>query len=151
MIRMMELEDILDVMDLYELLHQESDWARWEMSEEKTYDVLRNCVESPDMWGMVAEFDGVIGGFMIGYATEHWLSPDKFAGDLTLYLATEYRGSSAAIKMLKAFEKWAFEEQEVKYIDLGVSTGIHAEATAAMYGRLGYENQGISMRKLSYV
>lgn len=99
---------------------------------------------------LVAESNGEVVGMMAGFALEHFFSTDITASDVVVYVVPEARGTSAAARLIRAFEQWAVDKGASE-IMLGVSTEVHSERTAAFYGRLGYPHSGhVVLKRLRY-
>jgi GNAT superfamily N-acetyltransferase len=77
-------------------------------------------------------------GFFAGIITEHYLSFDRCAQDIGVYVVPEHRGSTAFPRLIYAFEDWA-KQHGVTDLVLGVSTGILQDQTVCMYERMGYK------------
>jgi GNAT superfamily N-acetyltransferase len=58
-----------------------------------------------------------------------------------LYVRPRWRGSRAAILLIRALERWA-DEVGSKRVVLGVHTGLVTERTGRFYERLGYQHMG---------
>jgi GNAT superfamily N-acetyltransferase len=68
------------------------------------------------------------------------------SGDFALFMAPEFRGSSTAYRFVKEYVEWAKGKGvEDKNIGLGISTGVHTEATKRLYEKNGFEVTGLSM------
>lgn len=82
--------------------------------------------------------EGIIIGMIVAEAVPYMFSPsEKMIVDHLFYVAPEYRGSSAALRMFKDFERWAISIG-ANEISLGVSTGVDPERTDSFYKRMGY-------------
>ena len=99
----------------------------------------RNLIEIlTDRGGLfVAVKDGEIIGYFAGMVAEHFLSHDKVASDIGIFVMPEHRGSSAFLRLVRAFEEWAIREGASE-LTLGVSTQIQVDQTVRMFERLGY-------------
>lgn len=101
----------------------------------KAVELINRLVE---LGGLFVATDGdTIVGFFAGVVSEHFLSHDKCASDIGIYVLPEYRGTTAFPRLIYAFETWA-QEQGANELVLGVSTGVHPELTVRMYERMGY-------------
>lgn len=129
-------------------MHEESPRYRgMTFSEKKAIAMIDNYASWFSTGGaFVAELDGQRIGMIAGAVTEHFFTEDKFATDFVVYVKPEHRGSSAAVRLIKAFEEWA-TEQGVKEICLGVSTEVDPERTVCLYERLGYRMSSYSLLK----
>ena len=100
----------------------------------------------PDVFcALVGDERGYYGG-IIGIISTQFFSDDVCASDLGLFVLPEFRGGSAAIKLVKVYEDWAIANG-AKEISLSQSTGIAIEKTMALYEHLGYELTGFSAKK----
>jgi GNAT superfamily N-acetyltransferase len=95
---------------------------------------------------LLAEEREQIVGMILGGISEHFFGRGTVASELVVYVAPESRGGTAAMRMLKAFEDWAFSKGADEIV-LGVSTEVHAKRTAEFYQRLGYEMSGYTCIK----
>lgn len=140
--------DIPAIVELGRSLRDESPrYAPCNYSEDKIAKVLAHLVKNPTTGcALVARKNGKMVGFFLGFVSEHWFGTSKFAGDLSVFVAPEHRGSSLFIKMLRRFEDWAWST-DIEEIVLAVSTGIDPAVTVAMYERLGYTHYGASCVK----
>jgi len=75
----------------------------------------------------LAEQDGVIIGMIGGLASEHLFTQQKTAYAICHYVHPLSRGTSAGVRLIKAFEKWAFEIAQVNATILCPSTGIEMD------------------------
>lgn len=75
-----------------------------------------------------------------------WYSPDIRACELLLYVLPEKRKTSAALRLIKAWESLA-RGRGAKAMSVGSSTGYRTETVMKLYERQGYAPSGVSMRK----
>jgi len=147
MIRPVEYEDLEDCVNLGYLMHQESHYRFLDYSPTKIANLIERSKTNPDsICVFVAEKNGEIIGFFVGLKTEYWFGSDSMTCDLALYVKSDYRGCSAAPRMLKAYETWA-EGLDVKEINVGTSTDINSERTIGLYKKLGYSTASYGFRK----
>lgn len=116
--------------------HEESNYRELEYSPEKCYQLgLRAIKDDNELW-LIAEEDEPAG--MLGA----WCRPPIFskecvASDHLVYVSPRYRGSSAFIKLVRAYVRWA--KKRAKLIFLATSTGYETEK---LYTRLGFIKRG---------
>lgn len=147
-IRPVEPRDLELVLPLAKAMRDESPrYQRRRWSEDKVRMLVEYFASGPHGGAFVADEDGQIVGMVAGGAAEDFFGPDMFGADLVLYVTPEKRGSSAAMRLVRAFETWCFANPAVTEITLGVSTGVHAEATVRMYEKLGYRLIGYTLVK----
>jgi GNAT superfamily N-acetyltransferase len=120
-------------------MHAESPRYRHRnFSDVKVRGIIEYFISGPTGGAFVVEEDGVLTGMIGGVPVEDFFGTDKYASDLVIYVLPEKRGSSVLLRLVRVFEKWCFVDQGVAEVILGISTGIHAEATVRVYERLGY-------------
>tara|TARA_R110002110_G_scaffold142015_6_gene330114 strand:- start:320 stop:787 length:468 start_codon:yes stop_codon:yes gene_type:complete len=85
-------------------------------------------------------------GIWAGSVHPLWYSDDLVASDIVFYVKKKSRGSSAAVKLLLAAEKWA-KNHNAKIFNIGLSSGIDTEKTICFFRKLNYCNQGTLMSK----
>lgn len=129
-------DDINVIVFLVAMMAGESPrYSKHGFSPEKADALARFLVKQRSLF--VAESLGEIIGFFAGLVTEQYLSHDKYATDIGVFVLPDHRGGSAFIRLVRAFENWAVEQGATELL-MGVSTGIHPEKTVRMYERLGY-------------
>jgi GNAT superfamily N-acetyltransferase len=96
--------------------------------------------------GLVEEVNGKLVGMFNAYLTKMIFNDSVIACDSILFVEKKHRGSSVAVKFLKAYEDWAKRVKAVT-VFMGVSTGIHEKRTVQLYKRLGYKPSGIVLSK----
>lgn len=86
--------------------------------------------------------EGKVIGMAAGQATPYMFNPKEcMITDYALYVLPEYRGTTAAIRLLKDFEAWG-KSQGANEMSLGVSTGIDTDKTHNFYTKMGYLYSG---------
>ena len=126
--------------------HQESRYRRYDLDFDKCRQLFEQQFVNGNIICFVAVKDEEIAGFGGFLVTPHFFGNDLVAGDFMVSVTPEHRGSSAAFRLLKAYEKWATSLNVVE-ITLGISTGINVAETSSLYERLGYQREAISFRK----
>jgi N-acetylglutamate synthase-like GNAT family acetyltransferase len=106
---------------------------------------IAKILEVPTAVVFVAEAKEVV-GFICGVLHDQFFTQQKFANDMALFVDPVHRGSSAAFRLIKAFENWA-KEKGVSHIWLGQSVGQNIDSTAEFYSRLGYTLAGVNTVK----
>lgn len=85
-------------------------------------------------------------GFIAGFTAQTFFGPTPYVADLTLYVATEYRGNGVAAALLAAWDAW-WPTTGARFSALGVSAGIHDERALALYAAAGYVQTGVTVSK----
>ena len=94
----------------------------------------------------LAEKDNKLIGFIAGITQKYFFSDRMKSTDMGFFVLPEYRGSSAAIRLVQAFEKWS-KDQGVEDICFGQTTAIDIEKTQRFYTHLGYKTVGFNTVK----
>lgn len=146
-IRVAHEADIGRLVQMGRAMQEESPrFSRLGYSASKVWNLFSHLIANDDATVIVAEADGVIVGMLMGYVSEQFFSHVLSASELVVYVTPECRGGRAALRMIQAFEMWAFE-RGAKEIQLGVSTEVDASRTSAFYERMGYAASGHTLVK----
>jgi GNAT superfamily N-acetyltransferase len=105
-----------------------------------------NLYKSSNTIGFLAIENNEIIGFISGILSEYFFSNTKRASDLGFFVLPKFRGSSAAIKLVKSLESWA-KEQGADDLYLGQTTAVEIDKTRQFYERLGYKTVGFNAVK----
>ena len=107
---------------------------------------ILHLVKNPNCVVFVAIEHNRIVGFISGIAHEYFFSNRKRVSDLGLFVSPEYRGSRAALKLVKSLETWA-KDIGVDHLHLGQTTAVDMDKTRQFYERLGYKTVGFNTVK----
>lgn len=131
------------MVELGRRMHDESPrYSRLEYSHEKVGRVCEHLITLEGGFAWVGERNGIIVGTMIGTCEEHWMSSDKVASELALFVESSARGAMLASRLITAFVNWA-EINGASVTFAGASTGIEPERTAQFYERFGFSRSGV--------
>lgn len=129
-------------------LHRESRFSDFPFSLKETSDFFHTCLESSDyVFFDLVEDDNLVVGFICGHIDGFFFNMDKLAIEDILYVVPDRRDGSISKILIKSFENWA-NSKSVRYVQLGVSTGINEGKIIAFYKRLGYYSCGQSVEKV---
>jgi GNAT superfamily N-acetyltransferase len=146
-IRSYEERDYPSLLLLGAYMHYESDFAQFEFNPDRVRQLEALVLTSLNHYCFVAENDkGIIGAFVGGVA-EFFFSHDKFGFDYLLYIRPEFRGSSAAYRLMLAAMTFC-KNAGAKQLRFGVSTGINPEEADRFYKKLGFQQSGILYTRL---
>lgn len=144
-IRAAQDNDTRQLIVLAALMTKESPrFGQHEFSVEKANSFINTLIQHGGLF--VAAKGEQIVGFFAGFVVEHFLSNLSYASDAGVYVLPEHRGGSAFLRLVKAFEAWAYE-RGAHEIQLGTSTGVEPEKTVRMYQRLGYTMNSYGLLK----
>lgn len=99
---------------------------------------LMSSLSSDDGIVLIARVDGKLTGYL--WATTHLMapwSPLTVASDLLFYVKPECRGTTVALRLVKAYKEWA-EELGCHEVRLSTASGINTERVGQFYERLGF-------------
>lgn len=141
-------EDVPIIFALAKKMYEESAYNEvCSFDDKKSLALIQSALDNPDYYFLrVAEKDGAIIGMYGGFVTDYYFSNDLMAADLLLYVDPNKRGGLAAVKLIQAFEDWAFAKG-AKEVCPASSTQIAPERTAQLYHLLGYEVVGNLFKK----
>lgn len=134
--------DHLQLLELGKDMHAESVYKDLDYDYTKLMEIGNHLDRKEDGWfGVRIKLGHEIVAFFIGYETPYFFSQDRIAQELLLYVKPQYRGSSYAIRLIKAFEKWA-KSIGVKKMLMSTSTKVKEEQTMRLFEKLGYTHAG---------
>lgn len=93
------------------------------------------CLVDPDRLCLVLDINGAACGVLAAQAGPHGFAPVRLASELMFWISPDHRGSSAALRMIDAYEAWARERgcHIAHLVGLG-----DAPAAGTLYARRGY-------------
>lgn len=102
--------------------------------------LLEEMVHSGLHTVIVTEEDGDIVGFLAGGVAPSFMNPlnSVVGAEMGWYVKPEYRGSSAGIRMMKAFEAWCKEAGATHVTMMHLETP-QSNKIASAYENLGYD------------
>lgn len=135
--------DIPAIVALGERMHAEApNFQGWAFDREKVAALVAGLINGGGC-ALVAELDGELCGGVLGMCTEHWFSRERVASDLALFVAPGRRGGSLAVRLVMGFKAWALA-MGAREVHMGVSTGVHPEATARLFEACGLRHTGLT-------
>lgn len=151
MIRPATPKDIHALVDLGRRMHDESPhYSRLKYSPVKVGIMIERLIELENGFVWVGDRDGDIVGALLGICDEHWMSSERVATEIALYVAQDYRGAILATRLLTEFMTFA-TYQRAKLTVVGASSGLDNERVAAFYERFGFERVSIGLERGPYV
>lgn len=144
-IRFAKQEDIPRMLFLGKLMHEESNYAEVPFEDGMCTSFFEIILNDPSYCVFLAERkDEVIGGF-IGCVSPFFFSTLRKTNDIALFVDPENRGAMAAVLLVKAYEQWAWQQDDVVQVNIGVTTGF--EKAGEFYEKMGYNRVGALYRK----
>lgn len=102
--------------------------------------------KNPNVRTFLAIRENKIIGFLAAVKSTYFFSTRKKISDIGFYVLPDFRGTSAAIKLIKALENWA-KENGITDISIGQTTAVEMEKTQQFYNKLGYKTVGYNTIK----
>lgn len=136
--------DLGNILAVCRAFHAESPThSRLPFDEPTVLKLVSAALDNPDWLASVVidEDRDCIAGMMLLYAMPVFFSKSTEVGDLTFYVAPDYRGSRAAFLMWKEAKAWA-QRKGAARMQIGVTTGINNDSAIGFFQRLGMEVSG---------
>ena len=140
MIEVAKLEDVARIVDLGEMLHQESTYRTIPYSRSKVATLMTKLIMA-DGVVFVSKKNGVIVGGIAGGVTEHWFSEEHVGFEYSFFLEPGARHGITAMRLMRAFSTWC-RMQGAKSLRMGITTGINYESTKRLYLSMGFKFDG---------
>lgn len=104
-----ERKDVEAILRLGNQMHAESRFRVYEMNPAKTRVSVEKIIDNPLAGCILLAEHGEAGvvGMLAGYVIDYFFSDALVAQDSYFYVHPDHRGSSAALKLLIAFRRWA--------------------------------------------
>ncbi|MFY3552929.1 GNAT family N-acetyltransferase [Achromobacter insolitus] len=130
--------DIDGLVELGRVMAAESPrWNRLAYSADRVRTTITSLMTMPEGLVLVARRDGLLAGGILAIAAPNWMSEELIAQELAFFILPQYRGSFTAARLICAMAAWS-KAKGARWIEAGVSTGVHTERTAGLYRRLGF-------------
>lgn len=135
-------EDFPAMIEMGRAMHEESEFRFLPFDEGKLVDLGREYVSDPYKLLLVCiDSEGRTVGMFAGYLSTYYFCNERLACELFWYVKPESRGTSAAVRMLKAFAYWA-QGNKAREMSVGISTGVGVDAFGRMLERMGFAFRG---------
>lgn len=148
LVREIEPADLPAALYLGRLMQAEAPaYQEYPFEDERFSAWFTLCLDNPDWLGLVAVDDvaGIIGFLAMGCAPMIFCSA-RTADDLAFYVHPEWRGSLAAVKLIRTMEAWASAKGAVQ-IRMGLTTGTNTAPAKRFLERFGYAQEGLVLVK----
>jgi GNAT superfamily N-acetyltransferase len=136
--------DLGSMLALANMMHKESPvYRELPLDEQKLIDLADTAILLPELATILVttDQDGAITGMLGATATTEFFGPSISTCDLFLYVPKEYRGSRAAMNLIRKYHKWAVSIGATR-INLGITTGVLIEGTGNLFQALGFKHSG---------
>ncbi len=136
--------DIAPLIRFGYLIHAESKFSTLSFDAEKVQQTLESIIGSKNGTHccFIAEnSEKQLVGVFIGCMEEYFFSRSLMAHSILIYVHPKWRGSSAAVKFIHAFRKWAMNREALE-VCIGVASGVTIGRTDRFLKRLGFSVTG---------
>jgi len=117
-----------------------------EFSEEVTRATYRDYLATAASTIFVAEHDGEVVAFLLATISTYRQSAGIFTTQEVLFVKPEYRGSRAAVLLMKELVRWS-KMLGAKEITGGNDNGFQSDRTARFLEHFGFKQVGNFMRR----
>jgi GNAT superfamily N-acetyltransferase len=142
-IRLATSSDITTILSMGIQMHAESRFKRYPMNPSRTQEAIETLLSNSTVGCiLLAEHPqaGIV-GMLAGYVTDYFFTDIRLAQDKWFYVIPEHRGSSAALKLLIAFRRWA-ENRQAKELCINMSVAIDQARFNKFMTHLGFQCAG---------
>ncbi len=140
-LRMATRDDLPALVVLGREMHGSSTYASMDFDVDILKSTLTALMDKSQFVVVAEDTNREICGAMVGAIAPSWFGRDTVANDLALFVTRDARGSSAAVRLMKAFVQWALMAG-ARQIRPGVTTG--DERAERLYERMGFARCGAS-------
>jgi len=134
--------DIDDIVEISRCHHSESIYQENPFDRRHFTEVVSQALVEPHRCvAMLALSEDRPIGYIYGELIRSIHTDDQVGKVQSWYVLPEYRGSSAAIKLIHAFKHW-LTSCRVSQLSVSVDSGIRMEQTDRFLKRLGFESTG---------
>ena len=132
-------DDFPRLVDLGEVMHAESRFARLDYSRGKVERLLHEVLYLPDTYCAFVAVHGeqVIGG-LIGICVERYFSTERVAQDLAIFIEPGKRGGLAGTRLIRRFRRWA-QERGATDLEIAINTGVQPMRSGRLLQACGLE------------
>ncbi len=145
-IRIRQAESDRDTETIVDLVRQaigESLFSRFDFAEDRVRQQVSQRIsqETVRSCELIAERNGAPIGVLTGMLSEYTFVSAKGASVTLLYVAPEGRGSLAAVKLLRGFQRWAVHHH-ASALSVHVTTNHKKDRTHLFLQRMGFRITG---------
>lgn len=142
-IRRARLIDWPQVLNLAQAMHAESRFCELQLNEKKLRKIFEDQINNPRVaCCLLAESsDGKVIGMLVGFVVELFFTDALVAQDRVFFVMPEFRGSSAAIRLLTGFRKWG-QNRGVQELNINMSVAVNMSRFERFMVHMGFTNCG---------
>ena len=143
-IRFAEQGDMAAILALAEEIFSYGRFATLTFDRDKVRQVVTHAIDNPAYFLALAETaDGELAGLHLANMEHFFFAKEPFAQSVTFFVRPNYRGSSAAPKLLATLRKWAAKRGAHELVvGTGESHGQDLEKTDRFLRKMGLKPTG---------
>lgn len=136
-------KDIPELISLGRDIYQESQQKGLGFSEIRLKNQLKACLQpnSKNYCVFVAERNGRIIGVFWGHIDQHFFSEALVATEYMFYVKPDFRGTSAALRLMHAYKTWA-KNRKAQEIMICMTIGVEPGKFDKFVQKLGFKYVG---------
>lgn len=146
MLRTLTDTDVPQLIELAREMHRTGVYADYPMDEARVAYIIGRLIEVPEALSIGYEINGQLVGAFLGEIVQDLWVDVQVAVDHAFYVREADRGSRAGVSLLRAFEKWA-HENEADVLRPVVYAGVDNQTVNSVLQRMGYESAGTVHKK----
>jgi hypothetical protein len=142
-VRLAEASEVETVLGLGLQMHAESRFSGLTINIQKTRISVEKLIANPltSCVLLAQSHDGATVGMLAGFVTDFFFSEALVAQDKVFFVLPAHRGSSAALKLLIAFRRWA-ENRKAVEICINMSVDIEQAQFDKFMTHMGFKSCG---------
>ena len=109
MIRDLTLDDVPRVLDLMQLMADESEYRVFGLHRDRTEYILNGVIGYPNVFAAGAEIDGELVSILIAEINDHMFFDGKVASEVIMYVNPDHRKGLHANRLVDRFCLWSEE------------------------------------------
>lgn len=139
MVRRATYDDVDAAVALGEQHHAESEQRWLPFVPERLAAYARQFIDDDDKLALVAvSAKGEVVGYMGAFLAPYIFCEEMQAADLMVFVTPEYRGSTAALRLIRAYAAWA-QSMGALEATLALRSNVNVERAGRFYQKLGFE------------
>ncbi|MDZ7748851.1 MAG: hypothetical protein U5K43_08355 [Halofilum sp. (in: g-proteobacteria)] len=137
-------DDVDALVELGKRMFERTRFGDLDFDHEKGRKVLLHAIDNPGyMLGVAVASDGPYAGLHLANMQQYFFCNDWMAQSVLYFVAPEYRGSSAAIRLLRLFWRWAEKRRACEItLGTGLAEGVSLARMDRFMRRAGLQQVG---------
>ena len=139
-IRFAKLGDVKAIMELGKAMMMESRFNVYNFNPDKTEKLIRHMLSRQPATDCILPAEnknGELVGMLAGYMVDFFFCDGNVVQDRVYYVLPDYRGTSAAFKLILAFRRWA-ESKQASELSINMSVAIDMTRFNKFMSHLGF-------------